>query len=201
MKTKTFLFLVVLFFFSLRIPAQNNPPDNSAAQPILVPASIDNISAELVKVSKSLQIFNKNFKEFAEHSSQPVKYSEKQQNLLVAFEILNRAEERLGILQKFQIELTDKQSAVKTRLMQIEQDIAPEGIERGVALLGTTRTEEIRESRRRTLDSERNSLRQLAAQISQNLSDTSNEVRQAASFVKRLRDKILPQIEQQISDL
>lgn len=200
MKTKTFLFFVVLFVFSSHIPAQTVPPDNSAAQ-IQSPNSIDNISIELVKVAKSLQIFNKNFKEFIEHSSQGAKYSEKQQNLLVAFEILNRAEERLAILQKFQIELTEKQGLTRTRLAQIEQDASNEGIDRFVALLGTTRTEEIRENRRRTLEAERQSLRQLAAQISQNLSDTNNELRQAASFVKRLRDKILPQIEQQMAEL
>ena len=200
MKTKTFLFFVVLFVFSPQIPAQTSSTGNSAAQ-IQSPNSIDNISVELVKVAKSLQIFNKNFKEFIERSPQNTKYSEKQQNLLVAFEILNRAEERLAILQKFQIELTEKQGITRTRLAQIEQDASTEGIDRYVVLLGTTKTEEIRDNRRRTLEAEKLSLRQLAAQISQNLSDTNNELRQAATFVKRLRDKILPQIEQQMSEL
>ncbi len=200
MQTKTFLFFAVMFVFSLQIPAQTNQLENPVSQ-IQPPNSIDNISVELVKVAKSLQIFNKNFKEFIEHSSPSAKYSEKQQNLLLAFEILNRAEERLAILQKFQIELTEKQGNTRTRLAQVEQDASSEGIDRFVVLLGTTRTEEIRESRRRTLEAERVSLRQLAGQISQNLSDTNNELRQAASFVKRLRDKILPQIEQQMSDL
>ncbi len=201
MKARTFLFLVVLFIFARQISAQNVQPDNSAPQPNQSPNSVENISIELTKVSKSLQIFNKNFKAFLEKLPTAIKFSEKQQNLLLGFEILNRAEERLAILQKFQIELTEKQASVRIRLAQIEQDAAPEGIERSVALLGTTRTEEIRESRRRTLEAERISLRQTAAQISQNLSDTNNEVRQAAAFVKRLRDKILPQIEQQMTDL
>lgn len=200
MKTKTFLFFVVLFILSRQISAQTVQPDNSAA-PTQPQNSVENISIELTKVSKSLQIFNKNFKAFLEKLPTAIKFSDKQQNLLLGFEILNRAEERLAILQKFQIELTEKQASVRIRLAQIEQDAAPEGIDRSVALLGTTRTEEIRESRRRTLEAEKISLRQLAAQISQNLSDTNNEVRQAAGFVKRLRDKILPQIEQQMTDL
>lgn len=201
MKTKTFLFFVVLFILSRQISAQIVQPENPAAQPNQLPNSVENISIELTKVSKSLQIFNKNFKAFLEKLPTAIKFSDKQQNLLLGFEILNRAEERLAILQKFQIELTEKQASVRIRLAQIEQDAAPEGIDRSVALLGTTRTEEIRESRRRTLEAEKISLRQTAAQISQNLSDTNNEVRQAAAFVKRLRDKILPQIEQQITDL
>lgn len=198
MKTVLFLFFSVMFVFSLPVSAQNNQADNLAVQS---PNAIENISAELIKISKSLQTFNKNFKSFVEQLPQGNKFSEKQQNLLLAFELLNRAEERLAILQKFQIELTDKQASARSRLAQVEQDISPEGIDRAVTFLGTTRTEENRESRRRTLEAERNSLRQLTLQINQNLSDTSNEVRQAASYVKRLRDKILPQIEQEITNL
>ncbi len=200
MNTKTLLFLVFVLFFSIQNFAQNNQPVAPPEQSAQLPNPVENISAELTKVSKSLQVFNKNFKAFLEHLPQGIKFSDKQQNLLLGFEILNRAEERVQILQKFQIELTEKQGNVKTRLAQVEQEITPEGIERIVALLGTTRTEEYRESRRKTLESERNSLRQLVSQINQNLSDTTNELRQASSFVKRLRDKILPQIEQEITN-
>lgn len=200
MKTKTSLFLIFGLFFSITSFAQSNQTGALPDQSQQLPNPVENISAELSKVSKSLQTFNKNFKIFLENLSQGAKFSEKQQNLLIGFEILNRAEERVQILQKFQIELTEKQANVKTRLAQVEQEISPEGIERIIALLGTTRTEEYRESRRRTLDAERNSLRQLAAQVSQNLSDTNNELRLAIQFVRRLRDKIMPQIEQEVSN-
>ncbi len=201
MKTKTFLLFVFVFVFSARIFAQNNQPMPAAAQPNQPQNSIDSIYAELIKVSKSLQIFNKNFKAFVETLPQGIKFSEKQQKLLISFEILNRAEQRLEILQKFQIELTEKQAGMKTRLAQIEENAAPEGIDRSVAFLGTTKTEEIRENRRKTFQAEKISLRQLLSQIDQNLSETADEVRQASLFVKRPRDKILPQIEQEISGL
>ncbi len=198
MKTKLLLFFAFALFSSIRISAQNNQSITQPEQLNQSPNAVENISAELVKVSKSLQTFNKNFAAFLERLPQGNKFSEKQQNLLMAFEILNKAEERLQILQKFQIELTDKQANTRTRLAQVEQEITPEGIDRIVALLGTTRTEEYRESRRKTLEAERLSLRQLYAQINQNLSDTNIELRQAALFVKRLRDRILPQIEQEV---
>jgi hypothetical protein len=200
MKAKTFLFLVFALFFSVSGFAQNTRTVSPPEQPNQPSVSMDHIYAELTKISKSLQVFNKNFKEFVENPPQASKYSEKQQNLLVSFEVLNRAEERVQILQKFQIELTEKQATVRTRLMQVEQEVSPEGIERMIALLGTTRTEEYRESRRTTLNSERISLRQLAAQINQNLSDTNSELQQAALFVRRLRAKILPQIEQEVTN-
>lgn len=198
MKANTFLLFVFVIIFSIQNFAQNNqsvaPPDQS----VQTTNPVENISAELTKVSKSLQTFNKNFNAFLERLPQGLKFSEKQQNLLLAFEILNRAEQRLEILQKFQIDLTERQAAVKTRLAQVERDVTPEGIDRNIAFLGTTKTEEIRESRRRTLEAERNSLRQLLSEINQNLFDTSDELRQASSFVKRLRDKVLPQIEKEI---
>ncbi len=103
-------------------------------------------------------------------------------------------------MQKFQIELTEKQADLKNRLTQVEQNMTPEGIDRGVAFLGTTQTPEIKENRRRTLEAERNSLRQLLSQINQNLADTAEQVSDAATFVKRLRNKILPQIEREVSN-
>lgn len=197
---KSFVFFLFVFAFSVQIFAQNNQTAPQNGQPIQPQNSIETISAELTKVSKSLQIFNKNFKAFLETLPQGIKFSEKQQNLLLAFEVLNRAEQRLEILQKFQIDLTEKQAGVKTRLAQIEENVTPGGIDRSVAFLGTTKTEEIRENRRRTLEAEKTSLRQLFSQINQTLSETADEVRQASAFVKRLRAKILPQIEQEVSN-
>ena len=201
MRTKTFLFLVFALSLSVQISAQTNQPAPPPEQTGPSFSSVDNISTQLTKVSTSLQVFNKNFKAFLEKLPQGLTFNEKQQNLLLAFEILNRAEQRLEILQKFQIELTEKQADLKNRLTQVEQDMTPQGIERSVTFLGTTNTEEVRDSRRKTMEAERNNLRSLISQVGQNLADTSNEVREAATFVKRLRDKILPQIEREVSDL
>ncbi len=201
MKTKMFMFSVIALVFSTSVFAQNNQSLSANQQPIQPTISIENISVELTNVSKSLQTFNKNFAAFLDKLPQGLTFSEKQQNLILSFEILNRAEQRLAVLQKFQIELTEKQADLKNRLAQVEQNMTPEGIDRGVAFLGTTKTEEIRNSRRNTLEAERNSLRQVLSQINQNLSETADEVTNAATFVKRLRSKILPQIEREVSNL
>ncbi len=201
MKIKLLVFSALVLTFSTQIFAQNNqgvPYNQTAVQPQV---SIEAISSELTKVSGSLQIFNQNFKAFLDKLPQGVQFSQKQQNLLLSFEILNRAEQRLEILQKFQIELTEKQSDLKNRQTQIEQSITPQGIDRDAAFLGSTQAPEIKENRRKTLEAERISLRQLMTQVSQNLADTNNEVSDAANFVRRLRAKILPQIEREVSDL
>ena len=181
--------------------AQNSPTDNR--QNFSSPHSLQNISQEITKISKSVQTFNASVKDLMEKLlvGKGMQLSERQQKLLLGFEVLNRAEQRLEILQKFQIELTQKEGDVKTRLSQVEEDLIPGSIDRNIALIGSTNSNEMRENRRRTLDTERRNLQNLTAQISRNLQQTNDELRQAENFVQRLRRKILPQIEAEISDL
>lgn len=204
MKRIIFLFLIVSAFGSLQTFAQTTQPERASVETLPASANpIDNISAEITKISKSIQTLNKRVKDLLDQMAlnKGGQLNEKQQKLLLGFEILNRAEQRLQILQKFQIELVEKESSVKTRLAQIELDSRPESVDRNVAFVGTTKTEEIRENRRRTLEAERGSLSNLLSQIRSNLSQTNNELREAESFVQSLRKKILPQINLEISSL
>ena len=189
------------FVFSAQISAQNSKSANTQEQSIQPSDPVAGITIELAKVSSLLQTFNKNFKSFLDTLPQGIKFSDKQQNFLLAFEILNRAELRVQILQKSQIELTEKQGEIRLRLARAEEDDTNESLDRGVAFLGTTKTEEIRTNRRKNLEAEKSSLRQLFSQVSQNVAENDNELQQAVSFVRRLRSKILPQIEQEFSDL
>jgi len=176
---------------------QTNPYPNSQADPL------QNISQEITKISKSLQNFNKSLQELLEKLmvSKGMQLNERQQKLLLGFEVLNRAEQRLEILQKFQIELTQKEGELKTRLGQVEEAMQPDSIDRSIAFIGTTRGNEMRENRRQTLDTERKSLQNVLAQVRRNLLQTNEELRLAENFVNNLRKKILPQIEAEISDL
>lgn len=196
---KTLVCLAFLFFSSVGVFAQNNRTEN------YTPSynSIDNISSELTKISKSVQTLNERMKEFLDKFGKigGVSLSEKQQKLLLGFEVLNRAETRLATLQKFQIELVEKQVTVRTRLIQIEQEIKPESIESSTAFIGSTKTVEVRENRRLTLEAEKSSLQGLLSQIQSNLSQTNDELREAQQLVSRLRRILLPQIEQEILDL
>jgi len=205
MKQFFFLFLVIPIFGATAAFAQVNQPDRNVENqnPPVSLTPMDKISFEMTKISKSIQTFNKRIKDLLDQFAlnKGNQLNEKQQKLLLGFEILNRAEQRLQILQKFQIELAEKESSVRSRLAQIEQDSRQESVERSVAFVGTTKTEEIRENRRRTLDAERGTLSNLLSQIRGNLTQTSNELRQAEVFVQSLRKKILPQIELEISDL
>ncbi len=49
------------------------------------------------------------------------------------------------------MEVQEKENALRTRAAQLEESIKPENIERSLAGIGSTRPEELRESRRRQL--------------------------------------------------
>lgn len=162
-----------------------------------------NISAELTNISRSVQTLNERMKAFLDKFSGVggVNYTDKQQRLLLGLEFLVRNEQRLATLQRFQIELVEKQVSVRTRLAQVDVDLKPQSIDRTVAFAGTTQTEELRDSRRQTLQSERVSLQALLSQIQSNLNDTSAQLRDVQLLVQRLRQKLLFEVEKEIGDL
>ena len=53
------------------------------------------------------------------------------------------------------LEVQDKEEALRMRAQQLEESLKPENIERSLAGVGSTRPEELRESRRRQLTIER----------------------------------------------
>ena len=127
--------------------------------------------------------------------------TDKQQKLLLAFEILNRAEQRLAILQKLRIDLVEKQTSVKTLLAKVEDDLREEKISRSVAFEGTTNAELSRENRRRFLSSEQSNLRNLLSEIQNTLTETNSEIRQLETFVRGVRQKIFSEINQELYNL
>lgn len=197
MKKMIFVLIFLAANFSILSAQTNQPNYNSPTDPL------QNISQEITKISKSVQNFNTGIKELLEKFAvgKGMQLTERQQKLLLGYEVLNRAEQRLEILQRFQIELTQKDGEVKTRSAQIEESLIPGSIERDTAFIGTTKGDELRENRKRTLETERRSLQTLSGQINRNLQQNSIELREAENFVQRLRKKILPQIELEISDL
>ncbi len=185
---------VILFCGASLVSGQASAPPYSSPDPLT------NISIELSSISKSVLTLNERMKSFVDKFEKVggTTFSEKQQKLVLAMELLVRAEQRLATLQKTQIELVEKQGTTRARLSQVERDAFPQSIDRSVAFEGTTRTEEMRESKRNTVQAERVSLQALMGQINSTLADTAEAVRDAESMVRRLRRQYLPQIEREI---
>lgn len=68
---------------------------------------------------------------------------------------MTRAEQRAEALRKELLERIEKEASLKSRLVQIEEEIRPESIERAMNPIGSTRTVELRDVRRRVLENER----------------------------------------------
>lgn len=201
--------LITLFncsaVFAQNQPAQpivQNQPQNYGANP--APTNpVEILSTEMVQLRKSLQTMNKRLSEINERLAEPdvkqtLRAVAKQNKILLNLEVLTRAEQRAETMRKQLIELTEKENQLKARLAQVEEDSRPENINRNLNVVGTTRTPEIREDRRRYLETERSSLQNLVQQISQNRFRLENEVQQADLLVDRLRKTVLPAIEKEI---
>lgn len=69
------------------------------------------------------------------------------------------ARERVADLRRQLSDVEARQAELQARLQQIEENLKPENIERGLAGVGSTRPEELREQRRRQLEIERTGVR------------------------------------------
>ncbi len=186
----------VVVFTSIAVAAQTGAPAHQSVDPMA------QIAADVSSVSRSVKTLSDRLKEFVDKWEKVggLTLTEKQQRLVLGMEMLMRAEQRVATLQKFQIDLTDKQNEVRSRLTQIESDLRPRNIDRGLTLEGTTETEELRETRRQKLQNERSALNNLLQQVERNLADANDNVREAQSLAFRLRRTFLPQIEREIYD-
>ena len=151
-------------------PPNNNPNDPNAG----------NLNYDVSRIAASVQTLTKTFKDFVDKFAKVdgLSLGEKQQKLVVGMQLLIQNEQRVATLQKFQIDMAEKESQIRARLAQIEIDMNPQIIDRSVAFEGSTQTPEIKENRRRTLQAERNSLQPVLQQIQNNLQDVSYSVRE-----------------------
>lgn len=196
MKINLLSALFVLVVFSGGIAAQTNHADGQ-----FPPNPMDKISNDLTAISKSVATLNQNMKVFIDKIGGTSPATDAQQKMLLGLQILNQAEQRLGTLQKLEIDLVEKQVPARSRLILVEQELRPESIDRSVTFAGTTKTDELRESKKRALTTERASLMALISQIESTLQQTSSEVREAQLLVTRLRKRLLPQIERQMVEI
>lgn len=125
---------------------------------------------------------------------------EKQKRLLLNLDILTRAEQRAESLRKQLFEMIEKENATKTKLDSLEYELRPEVIERSTAMVGSLRPEEIRASRRKSLESERANLQTLLTEIQRNRTAVDLNLQRADALVERLRVKLEKEIDTALDD-
>jgi DNA repair exonuclease SbcCD ATPase subunit len=183
------------------------PPqgDEASASRTPNPNSTEAVVNEIELLRKSLQTLNQRLREISEKlpalDAKPGAANTKQNSIAVSLELLARAEERAGILRKQLIELIEKETTYKTRLTQLDEDARPENVERALSGVGTTRTAELRDVRRRSLEIEKRGLESLLSLSSQSRARLEDDVRQADSLVSRIRQRVFPLIDRELEKI
>jgi predicted nucleic acid-binding Zn-ribbon protein len=201
------LFSIQSFAQSVRRQAPAAPPDQE--QSASLPAtgnSIEAVANEIDLLRKSLQTLNTRLREISDKLSAPDgkqsdDSNDKQKRIALNLDLLARAEDRAGILRRQLLDLIEKESSYRARLAQLDEDTRPENIERALNGIGTTRTAELRDVRRRSLEFERRGLESLLNLTTQSRIRLDEDVRQADSLVSRLRQRLLPLIDKEIESI
>jgi phosphoenolpyruvate-protein kinase (PTS system EI component) len=160
--------------------------------------SIDNAANEISELRKAVQTLNSRLREINERALAAAANPTERDRITTSLDILTRAEQRAEIMRKALVEALEKETALKSRLLQIEEDMRPDSIDRTMALSGSTRTAEVREVRRRVLENEKRGYESLLNQCVQSRQKLEDDVRTADALVARLRQRILPWIEREI---
>jgi hypothetical protein len=133
-------------------------------------------------------------------TGQSTAYDEKQKRLLLNLDILTRAEQRSESLRKQLFEMIEKESALRTRLEQIELDMRPEAIERTLQLAGSMKPEEVRENRRKSLAAERSNVQSLLNHVQSTRTGLDLSMQRADQMVEKLRTKLEKDIDNALKD-
>lgn len=203
-KIKLYFLIVFNLLFIGSISAQI-PAAGQTLQPSVGQFSADdlkNIADGIGRISKTLDGLNAKMNNFAAtfSSNQGLKLDEKQQKILFAFEVLNRAEQRLNNLQNLKLTLSDKQTALRLQSARNSDNLLPESIDRYVSTRGSLNAEQLRDLRRQALYKEKSDISNLLADIENSLRSSNEEIRETEMFLANIRRRIFPQIAQELSD-
>ncbi len=194
---------------------EQSPNGAAAAATTTGAASADPVANEIGLLRKSLQTLNTRLREISEKlfapdaaakpgEASPGSAEDRQKRISQNLELLTRTEQRAETMRRQLLELTEKETTYRNRLVQIDEDMRPDSIDRSVTpvgSIGSVRTPELKETRRRVLDNERKGVESLYNQTAASRARLEEDVRQADALVARLRLRLLPLIEKEIDKI
>jgi exonuclease VII large subunit len=167
-------------------------------------ASADTVANEIALLRKSLQTLNTRLREISDKllgadAAKPAAAPDTRQSRLAQnLALLSTAEQRAEMLRSQLAAMTEREVGLRNRLVQLDDDMRPDSIDRSLSLVGTTRTPELRDERRPMLENEHRGAEILLNQATQSRARLEEDVRQADSMVARLRQRLLPLIDKEI---
>lgn len=124
-----------------------------------------------------------------------------EKKLLLNLDILTKAEQRTESLRKQLYDMVEKENAVKSKVEQLTYEMRPEMIERNISMAGSLRPENLRETRLKSLQSEKSNLENLLLQITANREKLEQSVQRAEFLVDKIRLKFEKEIDQSLGDV
>jgi hypothetical protein len=112
------------------------------------------------------------------------------QRSLVDLERLSRAEQRASALRTELRDVQSKESDLQARAEDLDYALKPENIERSIAGYGTTHPEELREQRRRQLESEKERVRKQLAQLAASRAQLEQAIASSDVELERLHKRL-----------
>jgi hypothetical protein len=200
--TKILVLLVAMTFAGKAAMAQGNAngatnetaSDRIAAQVGLLRQSVRSLDATLGDIAdKFLPLFTK--------AKEAEAAMENERFISSRLTLLTQAEQRAEVLRRQLLELIEKETAYRSRITQLDEDLRPDSIERSLSTYGTTRTAELRDQRRRILENDRRGYDNLLNVTTQSRIRLEEDVRQADLLVTRLRERLLPTIDRAIEKI
>lgn len=184
-------------------PSFAQTPAPQVQEPAPPANSIEAVATEIALLRKSVQGLSARLREVGDKLAAPEasKPGEKPNPIITNLDILTRTEQRAEGLRRQLFDQTEKENSLKSRMMQLEEEMRPDSIERSISLTGSTRTPDLREARRRILENERKGVETLLVQTTQSRMRLEDDVRQADTLVLRLRQRLLPAIEKEIDKI
>jgi hypothetical protein len=184
-----------------------SPPQ--AEEPSILPqnaSSTDVVANEIALLRKTVQTLNARLLEItnkavADDTNQSGSANDKQNRISQNLALLTQAEQRAEGLRKQLLDLIEKETSLRSRLVQIDEDMRPESIERALNAYGTTRTAEMRDTRRRVLENDRKGYESLLNLTTQSRIRLEDDVKQADFLVSRLRQRVFPLIDKEIEKI
>ena len=115
---------------------------------------------------------------------------EESQRSLVDLERLSRAESRSAALRAELRDVQAKEADLEAKAEQVDYDLKPENIERSTSGYGTTHPEDLREQRRRQLESEKQRLRKQLDQLAVSHTRLDEAIATSDAEIDRLHKKL-----------
>ncbi len=115
---------------------------------------------------------------------------EESQRSLLDLERLSRAESRSAALRGELRDVQAKEADLEAKAEQIDYDLKPENIERSTSGYGTTHPEDLREQRRRQLESEKQRLRKQLDQLAVSHTRLDETIATSDAEIDRLHKKL-----------